>query len=75
MCKGIIIRSEGELGIVYSEKSGQLSLLFGFLALLSLTTLALSISTLVILHILVVDIESLVNLSAESRLILNTSNC
>jgi len=75
MCRGVITRKEGELGIVCSEKSGQLSLLFSFLALLSLSTLALSICTLVVLHVLVVDVESLVNLGTESRIILNTSDC
>jgi hypothetical protein len=57
------------------KRGGKLSLLFGFLALLSLSTLALSISTLVVLHILIVNVESLINLGTKSRLILDPEIC
>ena len=54
-------------GVCGVEERGQLSLLFALFVL----RLALLIATLG-LYILVVDSESLVNLGAESRLVLNT---
>jgi hypothetical protein len=53
-------------GVCGAEESGQLSLLFALFVL----RFALLVATLG-LYVLVVDSESLVNLGAESRLVLN----